>query len=387
MGRFLVAWEYGEGLGHVRRILPIGRALRERGHGVAFAFRDATRLGAASAEGFAAWAAPKVPRRTSFNPTPVSASDVLLNLGFDDVAAMRGALRGWSTLLACVAPDVVVCDYAPGALLAAAQRGVRRATVGSGFALPLATSPLPAIRHAAGDDEPSRRILDARLVEAASRACGAANPVDVHSLFRGEVNLLATLPELDPFGPRDEAYLGPIGVETGGLEAAWASTARPRVLAYLKPRDARFAGVLDALRGVAGEALVAAPGMSPDAARAASDARVRVFPSALALPPLLDGVDLAVGHGGPGFSLAALLAGTPLVLLPMQLEQEMVAVRLARQGLAVLGGMDGTREAMQSALGDAGLRERARQFARDHAPGRYRDAAGEAAARLEALAP
>src|SRR3954467_8390341 len=108
MARFLVAWEFGEDLGHLRRILPIGRALRDRGHDVAFALRDATRLEAPAREGFAAWPAPVLRRPESFDAAPLNASDVLLNLGFRDVASLRGVQRAWDALLGAVRPDVVV---------------------------------------------------------------------------------------------------------------------------------------------------------------------------------------------------------------------------------------------------------------------------------------
>jgi len=388
MSRFLVAWEFGEDLGHVRRILPLGRALRERGHEVAFAFRDATRLAAPARESFAAWAAPVLRRPPAFDPAPRNAADVLLNLGFRDVASLRGVQRAWDALLEVVRPDAVIGDYAPNAMIAASRHALPRATVGSGFALPPARDPLPAIRPGERADEAVLRGLDDALTASVSAAVGKTPQITLEHIFRGDANLLATWPELDPLGPRDADYLGPMGGTEGGMETAWNGAGAPRVLAYLKPRDTRFAAVLAALEASGAQAIVAAPGMHEQDAKDRSSARVRIFPCTLRLPPLLREADLCVGHGGPGFAADALRAGVPLLLLPMHLEQELVARRLAQAGLAVLQLSRAPEElaaALAGALDDEALHARAHGFARELATRSTADPAQAAAARIEAL--
>ena len=92
MARILCAWEFGGDLGHVRRLLPIARELRRLGHEAAFAFRDLAPLGAHAAEGFEWFQAPLTRPPPAQNPAPLSPSDVLLNLGYDDAAGLAGAL-------------------------------------------------------------------------------------------------------------------------------------------------------------------------------------------------------------------------------------------------------------------------------------------------------
>ena len=386
MARFLVAWEFGEDLGHLRRVLPLGRALRERGHEVVFAFRDATRLDAAARDGFAAWAAPVLRRPPAFDPAPVNAADVLLNLGFRDIASLRGVQRAWDTLIDSARPDAVVADYAPNAMLAAARRSLRRATVGSGFALAPMSDPLPAIRPG-GADEAALRRADEELRRSLAQVEGC-DGIPLGALFRAEVNLLMTYPELDPLGPRPGDYLGPLACSREGLEVQWDGSRSPRVLAYLKLRDPRFRAVLAALQGATAQSIVAAPGMPDDTARECSTGGVRVYGRALRLAPLLEDVDACVGHGGPGFAADALRAGAPLLLLPMHLEQELVARRLVECGVAVmhLGDASTVGAALAAMLADEPLRERARRFARKLGARPGSDAAREAAARLEALA-
>jgi UDP:flavonoid glycosyltransferase YjiC (YdhE family) len=395
MARFLVAWELGGDLGHLRRVIPVGRALREGGHEVAFAFRDATCLGFAADAGFPAWPAPmlRVPERMA--AAPLNIPDMLLNIGFRDRASVSGVQRAWDALMAAAAPDVVVADYAPNALIAAARHGVRRATLASGFALPPIRDPMPALRPGTQVDEQALRSRGAELQAALDAAlAGTRHPgageraISLDTLFYGDVNVLATLPQLDPFGPREGDYVGPVLADDGGVEAQWKTDA-PRVLAYLKPRDARFAPLLEAMRASGVEALVAAPGLAPEAAHRASDERVRVVPAALRLAPLLAQADLCVSHAGPGFAAAALLAGVPLALAPMHAEQDLIALRLQEQGLAIVldarEGAQGLRAGLTRALSDDAMRQRARAIAAS-VPRTAGDAARAAADRLARLA-
>src|SRR5690242_5607737 len=146
MARVLCAWELGSGLGHVGRLVPIARELRELGHEVVMVLRDSAYIDLVRSEGFETLAAPLLHALRETNPLPLNASDILLNLGYDDARALHGALRAWRSTLALVAPDVVVADYAPMALVAGGLERIPRVTIGSGFALPPAGDPIPALR-------------------------------------------------------------------------------------------------------------------------------------------------------------------------------------------------------------------------------------------------
>jgi UDP:flavonoid glycosyltransferase YjiC (YdhE family) len=183
--------------------------------------------------------------------------------------------------------------------------------------------------------------------------------------------------------------VGPVLGDEGGVEAAW-NTHDAHVLAYLKPRDARFNAMVEALHAARVEALVAAPGLAPASAHALSGGLVRVVPEPLRLPPLLADAGLCVGHGGPGFAAASLLAGVPLAILPMHLEHDLVALRLHEQGLGVVldatRGAASLREGIAAALSDAAMHQRARAIAARYEKASAPDAASEAAARLARLA-
>jgi UDP:flavonoid glycosyltransferase YjiC (YdhE family) len=336
MARVLCAWEFGGDLGHVRRLMPIARTLRAMGHSTVFAFRDSAYLHGALAEGFEAFVAPLLRMPAQVSVSPLNFSDILLNLGYDDAHGLRGALRAWRSLYALIAPDVVVTDYAPTALLAAAALDLPRVTIGTGFSQPRIGSPLPALRPWAVSDANVLQALDDRIVasvRAALTGISAHPPRDAAGLFDASAHLLCTFAELDPFGPRtDVEYVGPQGDAVSGASLDWPEGAGPRVLAYLKASDARFPAALAALARLAADVIVAAPGLAPEAALAASQGRMRVVAATVNLERVVGGANLCVSHAGPGLLARGLAAGVPFALLPLHLEQYLVARRVCAGG-------------------------------------------------------
>ena len=344
MARVLCAWEFGGDLGHVRRLMPIARALRAMGHSTAFAFRDSAYLHGALAEGFEAFVAPllRVPAKVALSP--LNFSDILLNLGFDDPHGLHGALRAWRSMYALIAPDVVVTDYAPTALIAAATLELPRVTIGTGFSQPCLGEPLPALRPWEPSDTKVLRAIDDRVVNSVRAAFAGVSeraPGHAADLFDANAHLLCTFAELDPFGARAGVeYLGPQGDAASGVNLQWPGHGRRRVFAYLKPRDARFPAVIAALARLDADVIVAAPGMAPEAALAASQGAMRVVAATVNLERIIGDASLCVSHAGPGLVARGLAAGVPFALLPLHLEQYLVARRVREAGSAELVSPD-----------------------------------------------
>src|SRR6185503_10498015 len=194
MARVLCAWELGSGLGHIGRIVPIARELRALGHEVVMVLRDSAYMHITRADGFDTLAAPLLHEPRNANPQPLSLSDILLNLGYDDVRALRGALQGWHSLLRLVKPAIVMADYAPMALAASGMARIPRITVGSGFALPPPGNPIPALRPGSATDPAVLRAIDERLAMRLRAAAGGAAGVaaSARAFFEAESHLLCT---------------------------------------------------------------------------------------------------------------------------------------------------------------------------------------------------
>ena len=342
MARALFAWELGGDLGHARRSMQVAGALRGLGHEIAFAFSDLTPLAPLARERVEWFQAPVLAPSRTPTRAPLNASAILLNRGFGDAAGLAGALRAWKGLFALWKPDLLVADYAPCAMLGARLAGLQRTAIGSGFSTPPRGEPMPVLRSWIATDEGTLRHVDATLLASVRDACQrvdprAAPPARAADLFEADRELLCTWPEVDCFGPRSGVdYLGPQDDPASGAHAQWGTGTRPRVFAYLKPRDPRFTAILEALRAVAGEAIVAAPGLKPDAAAQFSSGSFRVHGEALAIGPLLASADLCLCHSGPGIVARALEAGVPLALLPQQLEQLLVGRRAVSAGAGVM---------------------------------------------------
>ena len=286
---------------------------------------------------------------------------------------MTGALTAWASLIRLLRVDALVCDYAPTALLAARAAGLPRFAVGSGFSMPPVGDPMPSLRPWASVDRDALAQRDSQLVGSVREAwleLGARGPApgSAAEIFQADAQLLCTWHEVDPFGARAGAeYLGPQTDLASASPVTWAGAARPRIFAYLKPRDPRFEAVLAAMREVAGEAIVAAPGLDESRAQALSSATLRVLAAPVALQ-LLAGADLCVSHGGPGIVAAAMRHGVPQALLPLHLEQYLVSRRAKEAGVAKVlepdaANVDG-RAWLESAVADSSLAQAAGPVAR-----------------------
>jgi UDP:flavonoid glycosyltransferase YjiC (YdhE family) len=215
LSRILLVWQLGGNLGHIMRLRTLARALRARGHHVTFAFEDTRSAADLRAEGFSVIQAPVLRSRGPDHPRePISYPEMLFHCGFADAPALTAAVRAWRALYRMLAPDLIVFDHAPVALLAARSIGIPRVVVGTGFCSPPRVAPMPTIR-------PWEDISPARLERSEERALDTANAVMralsgeplryFHDLFDVEENILATLPELDHYVVRKGVrYWGPI---------------------------------------------------------------------------------------------------------------------------------------------------------------------------------
>jgi len=369
VARVLFAWELGGDLGHARRVFGVAQGLRRLGHEAAFAFEDLAPLGALAERGEWYQAPLLLPPADPPARSPQSASEILLNRGFGDALAVAGVTRAWLGIFSLWKPDVLVADYAPGALIAARASKLRHVAIGSGFSTPPPRDPMPALRSWSAIEETQLRRADAALLEGVrgglERAIpAAALPERASDIFRVDENLLCTWPELDPFGARPEAqYVGPQDDPSTGVQVRWQGSAHPRVFAYIKPRSARFPALLDALAKLPGESVVAAPGLTPQQAASLAMPNRQVRAEPIALAPLLPEADLCVCHAGPGTVAHALAAGVPLALLPEQFEQYLVGRAVVAAGAGVMIAPDAAVPDLGAWLAEAARNEPVRRAA------------------------
>lgn len=336
MARIAIAWEMGGELGHAMACAMLARALAQRGHRIAFMFRELRQLGALpDADRYEVFQAPMSLFEGHGAGPSYSMADILLGCGYDDPRKLTGLLGGWLALLDRWGAELVVCDSAPTALLAARMRGLPRVSFGNGFQIPPRLSPLPAFRidaelkpgHLARSDAHALESVNAALAVFGARALRT-----LAEAFESDEDFLCTFPELDHYAGRPTAaYWGPRYHIEAGEEVRWPPHEGPRVLVYLRRTLPQLDALIDAL--AAGPCRVAAyiPELEPERRARLQSARRIVSERPLRLKPLLEGCELVVSHGG-NVAAGALMAGVPQLVFPTQYEQFLTALRLAQVG-------------------------------------------------------
>lgn len=390
MANYLIGWELGGGLGHAGRLKPLAAGLQARGHGVTLWLRDLVQTERLLADvPLPRLQAPLWQHRTVGVPEPqVSLAEILLGCGYLQADHLDALVQGWLAALRLCRADAVLVDYAPTALLAARIAGLPAASIGMGFWLPPAQSPIPAFR----DWEP---VAPGRVAQAEQRVLASVNSVlqrhgaaplpALWHLFGGDMPLLCSWPEIDHY-PRAPAeavqWLGPNFLPDAGLAPQWpagavtagagagAAGAGPAVFAYLKAGHPDHALVLQALVGLGCRVLCYMPEVCAGLKPPVSSPKLHYASGPVDLAQAFAQADLCVCHAGQATLVQALLAGVPLLLLPMQAEQFLMARQVERFGAginaALLRRPTNFKAVLAPLLADGPQRRAAQDFARRH---------------------
>lgn len=338
-------------------MLPLARALRDRGHGVAFATETGWHPNVA-AEGFEPIAA-GLPHEAAWQHVTAAFGDsvaVALEHRADEIFAHlfgEGHANGKAHELAEAAArwsaDAIV--YESGDL------------AGPAVAAALA---LPSVHHSWG------AMLPLTWFEAAAARVGAAwevfdlAPPAMAGVFDGLYVDLAPPRFQTDQPPGQRIWMRPTFADAGA-GPPWLRTLRPPLVyvtlgtLFNDPRLLRT--LVDALDGVGSAVVTTGRDVDP-AVLGTVPAHVRVE-RFLAQAHVLPLAAAAVGHGGSGSTLGALAHGVPLVLLPMGADQFHVAECSALAGAAIVlrhdeATSDSVREALTRVLEDETFRHAAR---------------------------
>lgn len=351
--RVLFAWELGANYGHLARAAAITQRLRAEGCGTLVAARDVEYANSLLTPGGIEFvAAPHYRGPGRALRSTLNYSDLLGACGYHDPSTLRALLRAWLTLLRTTAPDALVIDHAPTALLAAKVLGIPRVLVGTGFTVPPAGNPMPPLLAGARDAD--LRAADARVLSCINRALeGIGHPglERVAALFTDAPVVLTTFRELDHYRDRENAtYVGPVSPPRQLPAVKWPGSSETRVLAYLNADFPQLADLLSALRQIDADALCVIPGVPEMVTRRFSSDRLAICDSLVDIASLLRQATVVVTHCGAGLATQALAAGVPLLCIPRFVEQEMPARRIADLGAALVVGAQRSSADFKNAL-------------------------------------
>ncbi|WP_158927192.1 hypothetical protein [Acidisphaera sp. S103] len=381
--RVLLAAEFMRGGATATRLLPLADALADRGHDVTLAL-PAELAASVAASGFPVVDAP----RWTVAPPPgfvaVSYADLLMHGGYAAPDALRGLMVGWRGVLEQVSPDLLVVDFAPTAMLAARVAGIATAAVGDGFSLPPLIVPLPNMRPWADVPADAVESVEGRVLAVVNARLGAQQFRRLRDLFADVPSFLCTFPELDHYPDRpDAAPYGEVFTPSRGPAAVWPAGTGERIYVDLDPRHPALGAIVAALDRLGLPTLIQAAGMPARQADAMERAAIQVTTTANRAS-VLSGCDIVVCQG-QDVAVPALLAGKPLLMLPVFVEQMMTLHRVATQGLGhgiePIADIDAVDAAVRRLVDDRACRLRAVNFGRlydGYRPGIAVDAVADA---------
>lgn len=372
MARVLFALDLGGGYGHLRRVTPLADLLAGRGHAVMIASRGSVYAAEIMAgRTHRLLDAPVIRNPPDPGGPAENWAEVLLRTGHGEPGVLAHLLREWLALFRREQPDLILCDFAPAALLAAQVAGLRSIDTGSGYTPAPQLVPMPPTRFWLG--VPQARLLESEaralaVVNAALAEIGAAAlPTLARSLAADRV-VLNCFPEFDHYGVRPGAdYYGNDFALNDGVAADWPAGAGPRIFAYLRAGSRAMAPVLAVLKRLGLPSLLHARDLRPEHEALLSTPSLRVSARPVRMGEVVASCAMVICHS-PATAAAGLVHGHPVVMLPEHVEQTMVALRLADQGLVQVPEPDEVQveKALRHALEAPGPRTRAAAFARHY---------------------
>jgi len=334
MKTVLLAWELGEGLGHIGGLRLIAKELAAQGWQPILALRDVSGTNAIlKDDGFRVLQAPVLanpipPEGRPFGPSGYA--DILAIYGFSDADILGPMVAAWQNLIDLVKPDLIVADHSP-TLCLAAHGTVPVVIVGYGFTVPPCDLPeFPVLRAEVPPMASESQLLDVVNQVQAHRDRPTLDRLP--DLLRGSMRAVCTYPALDPYRRfRREPAIGPLEPVPDFAEPP----EKPHLFAYLASDYKAIDELAVALGDLKIPVSVYIRGR-PGAIRIFLRKRgVTVYDTPPSLGEVLPVSSVVLSHGGIGMVHAALAAGRPHIVAPRHMEASLTAKSLQSLGIGV----------------------------------------------------
>jgi hypothetical protein len=162
-------------------------------------------------------------------------------------------------------------------------------------------------------------------------------PLDyLAQLFQVAEDSLLSFPELDHYPTRGPArYWGMLPAAVAA-DSTWPAVAGPRVFSYLRPETPHLEAALQALHGLAGSVLIYAPGLSAELMQRYAAPHVAFSSVPVDLNKVARQADAGLTYASPAATVAFLMAGKPVLMIPGHLEQFLFAKRVEEMGAGLI---------------------------------------------------
>jgi hypothetical protein len=348
--RVLLAWELGQNLGHLARLLTVAQVLNEAGAELIWAVPEQAlhdpRL--AEAPGLKTLAPAALMRgpKNKAPPSVHSYADILALAGFTQGHVIHQRVQAWHAVFAQHHIHKAILDYAPTAQWAAYVAGLPAAQITNGFDSPPADCPVFGVTQRGP-------MLDARnatqvaavnqsLRDSLSQHETPTTNQQIESLTTPPGGALAALLNhptrwydcvslTDPYGPRsDGIYVGPLGRLSHCVHVPWPEGGSPtskKVLVYLR-HEPVLRDVLQALSALQARVIAFWPDATPQALAKLNLSSCTISTQAIDLQTALPECDAVVNYGSAGLVSQTLLAGKPQLMMPSDVEKHLIATRV-----------------------------------------------------------
>lgn len=369
MSRILLCWELGGSLGHLVPLQQVAEYYLQQGHEVWLASKYTHSV----ADVFydtpvKLLQAPRLPGMQGDKlKTARSFSELLYNVGYGDKAGLYGAVTGWQTLIRLVQPDLILADFSPTVFLACRGKPVSVIAIGSSFSIPP-----PDTRDSVFFDNPQAEQIahqaEALVVSTVREVCNQLNipGIDaIYDLFDSAQSYIFRLyKELDHYQRperqmRKIAYIGPPSLEFN-RPADFPDYPGPKIFCYLKP-SASVPMLLKTLQQLECSAVVVTSGIPYDVVNQHRAAHIRYTSHPVNIQDVLDQASLGIMNANMNTMGQFLKQGTPLALVPLTVEQYIVAKRAEALTVGVILNLDSVQTTIQ------GLNKSLSQVCRQHA--------------------
>ena len=357
--------------GHLHPLVPVANALRDAGHEVAVSsapsFRtDVEAFGLTHIDAGLDWLASDQSTWTAFPPMPAPGPEFakFVVTIFADVstAAMVPDLL---EIAAGFRPDLIVRESMEyGGCIAAEKLGIPHASIAGNAFSAIDT---PDVHYF-----PGNRRMVAEPMNRHREGFGLDPDPETLMPFRN-LHICFTPKAWDgqdaPRPPHSEFLRHTNTVEPGATLPSWAEGSRPLVFASLGTVFNKTPGLLEAIveSAPADVDLVVATGRDVDAARFGTlPANVRLE-QYVAQPLVLEHCDAFITHGGFNSVKESLIAGVPMVVVPITADQPYSAQRCAALGVGRAIQPDARTaeaigDALAAVLGETTYRANAERF-------------------------
>ena len=318
--RVLLAWEYGAGRTHYSNLLAVASHLRASGvdclaalYNNTAADREFATIGVRTIQNFV-WPSQRRGHGTWRANTINCFTDFLAYVGLNSSSAVAASIAHYDGLFSLYQPDLVLCEQAYGAMLAAREF---LPVVAMGFCVRL-----PPIVNGGFPTFPGREapaIAVEKLLASINRGLAEAGRFPLN-----EIGDLLRVAAVMPSGPaefdfypdqRTEPLLPP---SVPGLRDAFPQTDGSEVFVYLQASAQNFPPIVDALAGLT----VPVRAYIPDATAAtrAKAANLVFEDHPVPVGEIFPRSRCVVHHGGEQLVCACLAAGVPQVILSRWLD-------------------------------------------------------------------